>query len=289
MRVLFEGEKYKIIDANSKEINTLMGSGIIKQVNGMLFDDRGRLVIISKKGITAHAESNPFPFLLGKTVKNDLKMYIMGSVARADKIVVTNYHVLSKAHTLIAGDKRTKVSMIEYYKPVLMSRLAFSLLNAFKQVFHIDLIPRSRYDYAVGIAREEISNYKPSIDLIYFAGTCSNIVEDNCFGFALPTPLNDLTFNPYELIGSSFSMNCTAHALITQGQIVDYGKVVVNYGNKLALFNDAFMLKFIGSNGVPGCSGSAVTVKTVKPQSECNSEPYSAVVTSKIEIKKLGE
>lgn len=289
MHVLFEGKHFKIIDANSREVTELVSQGIVKQENGVLVDRDGRVIIISQRRITAQSRENPFPFLLGKDEKSNYKVYIQGSVARADNLVYTNYHVMRKARTLINDGHDTKVLMIKAYAPILMSRFAFSILNAFNKVFHINVIPTSRYDFAIGIPKRQISNYNPSGDLIYFAGTCSNVIEDGCFGFALPMPTHDKYPNPDSLIGSSFIMNCTAHGLITQGEIIDYGKVVVNYGSRLAVFNDAFMLKFIGRNGIPGCSGSAVIVKPVSPHSCSDGRGYSAIVNSSITIKKLGE
>jgi len=293
MHVLFEGKRFKIIDANSREVSELMSQGIVKQENGILMDKEGRIIIITQKGIYAHSQDNPFPYLLGKAFKKNYKVYIEGSVARADKIVYTNYHVMRKARTLVYDGEETKVIPIKAYAPTLMGKLTFALLKAFNKVFHINVIPISKYDFAIGLSKKQISNYNPDADLIYFAGTCTNLIEDGCFGFALPIPTHDKYPNPESMIGSSFIMNCTAYGIVTDGSIVDYGKVVVNYGGKFALFDDAFMLKFVGANGIPGCSGSAVTIKPVRihetnlENSDCGSSGYNTVVNSTITIKPL--
>lgn len=297
MRILYEGSKYVIIQASDRELQSQLRRGIIIQRDGELRDAQGRRVLITKREVNIHPLSSFFPcsageelspsqttpYLKGVVNEDGLKVTVLGSVAKASDEVISNWHVMSKANHLVYGKSVTLVDVVKYHKPHIIKPWVLSLINAFKQLTGVDLTPYSYQDLAVGRPVHELVNYNPRIDLIYFAGNCINRIESDCYGFALPLiPVDKIP------IGSVFEMTCTLYGFTTMGHVLDRGTVTVRYDDGYAVFKNAFMLSFDGSNGVPGCSGSRIHVLQASEEGGVSSVVYTTVSIKRIDSPNKG-
>jgi len=272
MRVLFKGQSYIVILADEKEVAKAQSKGLFIQRGNELYTKDGKKVIVTSSPIEAHGNfqncnrlSNPFPYIASMVKEDDMVVYAYGSVNNIrGSMVFTNWHVVDKAVKAKLCNMGVQLALINEWRPRLIPYWAYALLQWIQRYIPVKPL-YSFFDYAqltAGYDIQDIVKWSITPNLVYTAGTCNDVNEQNCVGVALPIPLPGYVAPPPVDLPLDYIGYCTYWGYEFSGRIIDYGESTVWYDDGVAVFKNAYLLNFFGKPGIPGCSGSPVIVNT---------------------------
>ena len=270
MRVLFKGLNYVVYYATEDEVAKAQKSGLFIQREGQLYTKDGKRVIITSSPIEAHSgdspcnkPNNPFPYIYARVVEDSYIASAYGSVNNIDgSYVYTNWHVVNGSSKLKLCNMNIGLSEFKLWKPKIIPYWAYALLTFIQKYIPIKP-PYSFFDYAELIAPftvQDLVNWRIKPNLVYTAGTCSDVNQQNCIGVALPIPVAGLSSPPPRELPLPYQGYCTYWGYEFNGQIIDYGESTIYYDDGVAVFKNTYLLNFYNKPGIPGCSGSPIVV-----------------------------
>jgi hypothetical protein len=287
MRILFKGRDYVVILADDRELTKAQRSGIIIQREGQLYTRDGRKVIITSTPIEPHSScnrlSNPMPYISDKVKDNDFFLTAYGSVNMIkSNLVYTNWHVVDKVGEIKLCNLGISLALQKVWKPNVIPYWAYALVTWLQK--YIPIKPRySFFDYAelhAPYSVDDIVNWRITPNLVYTAGTCSDVNQQNCIGVALPIPIPGIQ-QPIN-IPTDYIGYCTYWGYGFTGKVMDVGEATVYYEDGVAVFMYAYLLNFYDKPGIPGCSGSPIIVYN-KP----NQDSLASKVTVTVNVREI--
>ncbi len=271
MKLVFKGLKYVVYYASEDEVAKAQKSGLFIQREGQLYTRDNKKVIIVSTPIEAHDSnqpcnrgSNPFPYIYAKVMDNGYVVSAYGSVNLIrGSMIYTNWHVIDNASKIKLCNNGVTLVESKIWRPRIVPVWAYSLVTWVQKYIPQIKLPYSFFDYAELIAPfdvQDLLNWSIKPNLVYTAGTCSNVNQQNCIGVALPIPLIGAYAPPPSDLPMPYIGYCTYWGYEFNGNIIDYGESTVYYEDGVAIFKNAYLLNFFNKAGIPGCSGSPIVV-----------------------------
>lgn len=294
MKLVFKGLKYVVYYASEDEVAKAQKSGLFIQREGQLYTRDNKRVIIVSAPIEAHdsnqscnRSNNPFPYIYAKEIDGDYIVSAYGSVNNINSnMIYTNWHVINNASKIKLCNNGVTLVESRIWKPKIIPLWAYSLITWIQRYIPQVKPAYSFFDYAELIAPfdvQDLLNWSIKPSLVYTAGTCSDVNQQNCVGVALQIPLPGAYAPAPSDLPVQYTGYCTYWGYEFNGEVIDYGESTVYYEDGVAVFKNAYLLNFFDKAGIPGCSGSPIIVKYNN-----QSDVIGSRVSVSVSIRKVG-
>lgn len=256
MKLIFRGSRVVVYLASEREIRSMVEKGLVAQREGKYIDKNGREVIFVNKPFRS------WGFV--KTLGPGFEAF--GSVNAINGInFSTNWHVIEGWNRIQYCENESNcvdAYPVFIFKPIILPRIVYEIAYLIRRLFKFRIhFGSSLYDYAILATSKPLGEWVKA-QLIYTAGTCDSLNETDCLGVALKIPSIAFDYGLAQpntiTIGDTVGIDCTFHNFTTTANVIDIGEADVWYNSGVATFDIAYLLKFTGKPGIPGCSGSPV-------------------------------